>query len=151
MKLKVYNWEKFEKSKMRYVWFALVLIAIIGLSLRKQNLIWVIVLFFIVWAYLYYNITSNQPITIQIEEKHLTINHKTYSRRNFSAYSIEIDKKTEEITNLVLISPKWHQIYTIYDNTENARDFFIELDKYLPMIGEYDQSFLEKLARILKL
>jgi len=151
MTLHIYNWEKFERNKRWYVFFALILIVIIWLSLWKQNIIWVIVLFFILWAYFYYSIISNQIVSIKIEKDHIAINNKIYTISSFRAYSIEIEKKTQQIRNLVLITERWHVIYTIHDKKENIQDFFVELNSYLPLTWDFKQSSLEKFARILKL
>lgn len=151
MTLRVYNWEKFERNRRWFVLFALVLITIIWLSLWKQNVIGVVVLFFILWAYFYYSIVSNQIITLKIEKDHLIINNKIYLRWSFRAYSIEIEKKNQQIKNIVLITEKWYMIYTIHDKKDRIKEFLIEINNHLPLVSEYNQSSLEKLARILKL
>ncbi len=151
MTIHVYNGERFERNKRWYVFFALVLIIIIGLSLWKQNIIGVVVLFFILGSYFYYSIVSNQIIPIKTEKNHLVINNKIYLRWTFKAYSIEIEKKTQQIRNIVFITEKSHLIYTIHDKKEKVKDFLIEINNYLPLVWEFNQSWLEKLARILKL
>jgi len=151
MTLRVYNGEKFERNRRWYVLFALVLITIIWLSLWKQNVIGVVVLFFILWAYFYYSIVSNQIISLKIEKNHLIINNKIYLRWSFRAYSIEIEKKNQQIRNIVLITEKWYMIYTIHDKNDRIKEFLIEINDHLPLVSEYNQSSLEKLARILKL
>jgi len=151
MTLRVYNGEKFERNKRWYILFALVLITIIWLSLWKQNVIGVVVLFFILWAYFYYSIISNQIITLKIEKDHLIINNKIYLRWNFRGYSIEIEKKNQQIRNIVLITEKWYMIYTIHDKKDHIKEFLTEINDHLQLVSEYNQSSLEKLARILKL
>lgn len=151
MTLHVYNWERFERNKRWYIFFALVLIVIIWLSLWKQNIIGVVVIFFILWAYFYYSIISNQIIPLKIEKDHILINNKLYLRWTFKAYSLEIEKKTQKIRNLILITEKGHLIYTIHDKKEQAKNFLVEINNHLPLIWEFNQSSLEKLARILKL
>lgn len=151
MTLHTYNGERFERNKRWYVFFALVLIIIIWLSLWKQNVIGVVVLFFILGAYFYYSIISNQVISLKIEKEHLIINDKIYLRGTFKAYSIEIEKKSQQIRNLVLVTERWHVIYTIHDKKENIKEFLIEINNCLPLVSDYNQSSLEKLARILKL
>ncbi len=151
MEINVYNWEKKERWRRRYVIFALVLIIVIGLSLRKNNIIGVIVLFFILWAYFYYNSVGNQLIKIRLETNHLTINKKIYSREFFKWYSLEIEKKSQELKNLILIHEKWILIYTFEDSKEQIKNFLIEINNNLPLTSQYEQWSLEKLARILKL
>lgn len=151
MTLHTYNGEKFERNKRWYILFASVLIIIIGLSLWKQNIIGVVILFFILGAYFYYSIISNQIITLKIEKNQLIIDKKAYMRTNFKAYCIEVEKKTQQIRNLVLITDRWHVIYTIHDKKEQIKNFLVEINNNIPLVSEYNQSSLEKLARILKL
>lgn len=110
-----------------------------------------VVLFFILGAYFYYTLISHQIITIKINERYITLDKKNFPWNDFTGYAIEADKKTETIKNIVFVSSKGHIIYTIDDTKDHMELFFKELGNYLPMLGEYHQSFLEKTARILKL
>ncbi len=151
MTLHTYNGEIFERNKRWYVFFALMIISIVWLSLWKQNVVGVVVLFIILWAYFYYNIISNQHIEIKIEKDFLLIHQKKYARSSFKWYNLEIEKKSEKVKNLILITERWHVIYTIDDSKENIKNFIVELNNRIPLTGEYMQTSLEKLARILKL
>jgi len=66
-------------------------------------------------------------------------------------YVIEINRDDQQIKNIVLLSEKNHSIHTISDSIENIKSFLTQLDKYVPMVWEYEQTKWEKLARILKL
>ncbi len=151
MKLRVYNGEKFERNKRRYLFFSLVLILIIWLSLWKKNTVGVVVLFFILGAYFYYSIIANQVVSIEINEKEININQKKYPRSFFNGYVIEIEKKSQQIKNIVFITEKSHLIYTIHDKKDETKAFIMELNNHLPLLSEYNQWSLEKAARILKL
>jgi hypothetical protein len=151
MTLRAYNWEHFERSKRWYVFFALLLIIVIGLSLWKKNIIGVVVLFIILGAYFYYSILSQKVISLTIKKDHLLIDNKIYLWSIFSAYSLELDKKTQKIRNLVLIGGKWYLIYTIHDTNEHSKAFLTEISEYLPLVSDFEQSKLEKITRILKL
>jgi len=42
-------------------------------------------------------------------------------------------------------------IYTIHDKKDHIKEFLTEINDHLQLVSEYNQSSLEKLARILKL
>ena len=111
MTLTVYNGEHFERSKWRYVGFSLTIIIVIGLSLRKQNIVGVILLFFILGAYMYYSVLSAQTTKLTIKDKYLAIGEKSMPRQNLTGYLIEGDKKTakEYFTKCVAtnLKPFW--------------------------------------------
>lgn len=108
-------------------------------------------LFFILGAYFYYSILSNKKIKIQIKKEWLLINEKNYLRSNFSGYMIERNKQTNEPKNIILIDNKWYMIYTIDDGEENIELFWENLKEYIPLVVSFNQSFLEKIIRLLKL
>ena len=151
MNLKVYNGEKFERNKLRYIIFSSVFIVSIVLSLINQNIVWAIVLFFILGAYFYYSILSNQIISIHSENEYLVINQKSYGRSDFTSHTIEVDKQSQKIKNIIFITTKWYVIYTICDSDENVKKFSQNIDQHLPLVGTFDQSILEKIIRLLKL
>lgn len=151
MEIKAYNSEKFNRNNRWYVWFSSAMAAIVILSILNDNIPWAVLLFFLLWGYFYYSISNNQLIKISIDKQWLIVGTKTYSRNNLSGYALEIDPKTQKIKNIVFITGKQHSIHTIGDNDQNTKNFIVSLNDYLPMVWEYEQSFLEKLARKLKL
>lgn len=86
-----------------------------------------------------------------IDKNHLSVGSKIYPWSSLTGYTIEIDRNTQLIQNIVLLSKTSHTIHTINDEKERIRDFILMLDKQIPMIGEYNQTFLEKMARKFKL
>jgi len=64
---------------------------------------------------------------------------------------LEIDPEKQNIKNIVFITQKHHNIHTISDSNENMRKFLEQLNKFLPMIGEFPQTFWEKVSRKMKL
>ena len=64
---------------------------------------------------------------------------------------MELDSKTQIIKNLVIVGRRSHSIYTLNDDKELVRDFIILLDQQISMLDQYDQGFLEKMARRFKL
>ena len=147
MELTAYNSEKFKRWKIWYIIFISVLTTVVVLSIFTKNTVWVIVLFWLLWAYFYYSVMNNRLIKILIQKWWLTIGTKTYPRNAFVWYVIEINAKTQEVKNIVFVSPKWYFIHTIHDEIENIKNFMIWLNDYLPMLKDFDQNTLEKLTR----
>lgn len=147
MSIKVYDGEHFERGKFWYIIFAVVFASIFILSILNKNRVGAILLFFILGSYFYYSVTGNQVVKIKINDNNLSVGEKNYPRSSLVGYAIEIDPKKETIKNIVFVTKASHNIHTIHDNIENVRKFVLELDNYIPMLGEYNQSFLEKMAR----
>lgn len=151
MDLHVYNWEKFERNKRRYIGFSTIFISAIVLSLLNQNIVGGLVLFFILGAYFYYSILSNQTSKIHIEDEYIIIDKKSHPWSDFTSYTLEVDKGSNKIKNIVFIHSKGYVIYTIKDKEETIKKFSKELDTYIPLVNGYYQSLLEKTIRLLKL
>lgn len=151
MELKVYNSEKFERGKLWYIGFASVFVIIFLVSIFYKNIVWAILMFFLLGGYLYYGIINNQEIKIKITDDWLIIWDRLSNRKNFTGYSLEIDPEKQNIKNIVFITQKHHNIHTISDSNENMRKFLEQLNKFLPMIGEFPQTFWEKVSRKMKL
>ncbi|HKL44033.1 MAG TPA: hypothetical protein VJ892_02015 [Candidatus Absconditabacterales bacterium] len=151
MELKVYNSEKFERGKLWYIAFASVFVIIFLVSIFYKNIVGAILMFFLLGGYLYYGIINNQEIKIKITDDGLIIGDRLSNRKNFTGYSLEIDPEKQNIKNIVFITQKHHNIHTISDSNENMRKFLEQLNKFLPMIGEFPQTFWEKVSRKMKL
>lgn len=147
MHIKVYDGEKFERGKLWYIIFAVVFASIFVLSILNQNRVWAVLMFFLLGAYFYYSVTGNQVVKATINDSNLSIWTKILPRNSLQWYAIELDSKSETIKNIVFVTKNSHNIHTIHDGKENVRSFVLELDNYIPMLGEYNQSFLEKMAR----
>ena len=151
MDLHVYNWEKFERNAVRYIGFSVIFISCIVLSILNQNVVGALVLFFILGAYFYYSILSNQITKIHIDENYILIDKKSHPWSDFTSYTLEVQKNNNVIKNIVLIYAKWYTIYTIKDKEENIKKFSRLLDERLPLVETFEQTFLEKSIRLLKL
>lgn len=147
MKVLLYNSEKFERGPWWYVAFSTVVVAVLVLSLFNDNVVWAVLLFFLLGWYFYYSIASNQNIDAQITEKSLILGTKEYNRNSMTWYVLEIDRKTQKIKNIVFLFPRMHSIHTFHDTKDVIKQFILTLNEHLPMMGEYEQSFFQKLAR----
>jgi len=151
MQVIAYNSEKFQKSKRRYVIFATIFASVFVLSILNNNIVGAVLLFFLLGGYFYYSVSNSQLIKLSIAQQGLIIGTKTYNRTVLTWYVLEIDAKTQKIKNIVFLTRRGHTIHTFKDDNENIKNFIILLNDYLPMVWEYNQSFLEKLTRKLQL
>lgn len=151
MELKVFNWEKFERDKVRYIVFASIFILIFVVSAFYKNIVWIILMFFLLGAYIYYGIINVNEITITISENWLLVWTKVIPWTSLVWYCIELELKKQQIKNIVFVSQRWHTIYTINDSEENIKTFLENLNQMLPMLTDFPQNFWEKIVRKMKL
>jgi len=151
MSILVYNGEKFQRSKVRYLIFAVIFASVFLLSILNNNIVGAVLLFFLLWWYFYYSTINNQLIKLTINNNQLMLWSKIFPRNTFIWYVVEIYPKTQKIKNIVFLTQKWHMIYTFDDSLEHIRLFLLELDWYLPMLGDFHQTGFEKFSRKMKL
>ncbi len=151
MEIKAYNSEKFNRNKRWYIIFSSIFILIFVVSIFYKNIVGTILMFFLLGGYLYYGIINTQEIKIKITDNGLIIDNKLVNWNNFVWYTLEIDPKKQIIKNIVFITQKYHNIHTLNDNDENIKSFLQELNKFLPIIGDFSQTFWEKASRKMKL
>jgi hypothetical protein len=151
MEVKIYNAESFNRSKRRYVWFSTIITSIFILSILNDNIVWAIVLLFLLWWYFYYSVGNNQSIKLKISDEWLFIWKKLYIRNSLTWYALEVDADTQIIKNIVILQRNNHYIHTLNDTKENIKNFIVFLNDHMPILDTYEQSFLEKFARKIKL
>lgn len=151
MSILVYNGEKFRRNKLRYLGFTVVFACIFLLSILNNNVVGAVLIFFLLWWYFYYSTINNQVIKMTISDIHLIIGNNSYPWSTFTGYVIELFPKEQKLKNIVLITEKWHMIYSFDDSLDTISLFLSELNKYLPQLGTYHQSFFEKFSRKMKL
>lgn len=151
MSVLVYNGEKFQRSKIWYLIFAVIFASVFVLSLLNNNIVWALLILFLLGWYFYYSTINNQVIKMTIEKTQLIVWSKNYPRNLFSWYIVEIYPTTQQVKNIVFLTAKSHIIYTFDDSSDHIREFILALDEYLPMLGDYHQTSLEKFSRKMKL
>lgn len=151
MELNVYSSEKFERGKRWYVILAFIMILVIFMCAYYRNWTWIILMFLILWWYIYLWLINVKEIKMKITDEWLILWDKLIPRTNLTWYVIEINKNDQQIKNIVLLSEKYHSIHTISDTIENVKTFINQLDNYLPMVWEYNQTNREKFQRVIKL
>lgn len=151
MNVLVYNGEKFKRNKRWYLFFVVIVASVFLLSILNDNIVGGILIFFLLWWYFYYSTINNQIVHMSIQQKQLLIWNKSYPRNTFTGYVLEIHTKTQTVKNIVFLTSKWHMIYTFDDSIAHIGNFINQLDVYLPMLGDYHQTALERFSRKMKL
>ena len=152
MELKVYDWEKFDRSKWWFLIFACVILLVVILSILSNNIIWWIFIFIVAWGYIFYITKINDSTKMVIWKQVLQIWKTTFSYENLSWFVLEYHTKKKKIHNIVIIdNKKDYRIYTIKDTEKNLQNFVEELSWYIPMLENYEQSTMDKFIRKLKL
>ena len=151
MSVLVYNGEKFSRGKTRYLVFVVVVASVFLLSILNNNIVGGVLIFFLLWWYFYYSTINSQVVKMVIQKNQLVIGNKVFPWNTFVGYVLEIHSKTQEVKNIVLLTQKWHMIHTFDDSVEHINAFVNELDAYLPMLDNYNQTALERFSRKMKL
>lgn len=151
MKVTVHNSEKFERGQLWYIIFSCFFVSFIALLLIDGNFVGAILLFFLLGWYLFFSISNNQSIEIIMLDEFLQIWPKAYPRGKLTGFVIEIEPQKQDIKNIVFLIGNQKLIHSFDDSKEHIKNFIVSLSDKLPMMGEYEQTFTEKLSRKLKL
>jgi Ca2+/Na+ antiporter len=152
MELKVYDWEIFDRTKTRYFVFAFVILLVVVLSVLSNNITWWIFVFVVAGWYIYYITKSNDTIKITTWKQALQIDKTVYPYEKLNWFVLEYHIEKKKIHNIVIIdNKKIPKIYTIKDTDKNLENFVNDLNWYIPMLDNYEQSTLDKFIRKLKL
>lgn len=147
----VHNGEHFERGKLRYVVFTLVLVALIIASVLFENFFGAIILFLLVGWYILFALMRNKKIVLKNTEQGLVIGEKIMPWTNMQWRNIETNVLTWDRKNLIVVAKSDKFIFTLDDTKENTETFVKELWDFLPMSESIGYSFTEKLIRKLKL
>ena len=151
MSVLVYNGEKFQRGKLWYLIFAVIFASVFLLSFLNDNVVGAVLIFFLLWGYFYYSTINNKVVKMTIEKNQLVVWNKIFPRNSFTWYVVEIHSKDQNIKNVVFLTQKSHIIYTFDDSLDHITMFLSELDGYLPMLGDYNQTTIERMSRKMKL
>ena len=152
MELKVYDWEQFERWKVRYLIFTLIISWAILLSVLSSNIFWWVIILLVVGWYIYYLTKSNDTISMVAWKNALQIDKKAYPWNSLQWFVLEYHTEKKKIHNIVIITAdKEAKIYTINDKEENIEEFANEINWYIPLLDNYNQSTLDRFIRKIKL
>ena len=154
--LKVYNGELFERGKWWYVGFATIILTILGLSLFYkagqgiQNIIGVVIMLMIVGGYLFFQSKIWMEIELTLKPEGLLVGERLIPFSLIQGFVVEMEKTTWKLKNIVLVLEKSVEIFTLRDTPEQQQLFFVELSKLVPFLERYQQTWIDKMMRKLK-
>ena len=152
MELKVYNGEHFERGKVWYLVFALVILTVVVLSVLSNNIIWWVFVFLVAGWYLFYLTKVNDTITLITWKQALQVEKIAFPYESLSGFVLEYHTEKKKIHNIVIIDDKKiPRIYTIKDTENNLKKFVKDLNNYIPLLDNYNQSNFDKFVRKIKL
>ena len=152
MELKVYNGEHFERGKTWYLIFALVILLVAVVSILASNISWWVFVLLVAGAYIFYLTKVNDTVTMVTWKKALQIDKAVFPWETLSGFVLEYHTEKKKIHNIVIIDDKKiPRIYTINDSEKNLKEFVDDLNKYIPLLDNYNQSTFDKFMRKIKL
>lgn len=151
MELNVYNGEYFERNKSWYLIFFLVVGLVIIGSILSDNVLGAIIILLFVGGYFYILTKTNENTKMIINENGINIWKKSHQRNELQGFVLEFNTKTEKIHNIVLMYKKNYEIYTINDDAEHSKKFFLALEENIPLLEGYEQGLWDKFIRKVKL
>jgi len=107
---------------------------------------------FMLWGYILFGLLNTQKIKASIDDNGLKINDKYYPKSEIRWFSLELDPDSQVIKNIVFFIKNNKMIHSFVNIQEpKVKDFLKKLSKQAPMISEYEQTFVDRLIRFLKL
>ena len=148
MELKVYNWEYFERWRVWYIVFSLVILLVIVISVLSKNIVWWVLVLLFAGGYIYYLTKINDTVVMKIWANAFQIDKVAFPWNSLSWFVLEYHTQKQQIHNIVIIDNKnISRIYTINDTDENLENFVNQLSEFLPILDRYDQTNFEKFIR----
>lgn len=152
MQVRVYNGEHFERSRVWFIGFAVVLAAVIWLSLWFVNLFGAIILFLFTGAYILFSLTKNKHINLTIRDTGFVVDTRLRPRQSLDSFVVEVDSATQERKNLIIIlTNKETMIFSFDDEHANKQAFITTLQQMIPLVETAPQTTMDKIVRKLKL
>ncbi len=154
--LKVFSGEKHERSQTWWIIFFVVVAILILTSLwftGFRGFLEVMIIGMIVSGYIFFTLFGVKEVDMKIEENGILVGEEFIPWEQLAWYVLEVDSKTYQPRNIVLVFANWgYRILTISEpDSETLENFLNNLSQFLPRLGGFDQSFVERLARILKI
>lgn len=148
--LHVYTHEQHQRSKLWYIWFGVVFVCMIILSLRYSNRLGAVILFLVLGGYLFFSLIEKK-IDLTISESWLQSGPTLTPWTSIRQFGIEYDPAHRDITTIIItISNKQH-IHTIDDTQDRIKSFVVDLHEYVELVPEIVITGSDRIVRLLKL
>ncbi len=147
----VYNGEKHDRWTRRYVIFGLIVGILVVFSLIYGNYSGVVLLFFLVGWYFFYQVLHLQEVQLIVQNDGIHVEKMFFPWDNLQWFTVEIDKKTWLAHNIVLVTPTWHYIYSLAGDLDTAKETVLLIGEQVPLLEVYPQTFAQRIVRLFKL
>ena len=129
------------------------LILFVIFNILYQNIAWIILFVILVAGYLYFFLQWMKKVKLKISEEGFYIGTHFLPWNSLNWFTLEIDPLKKTIKNIVLLKSNGdYLIHTIAEeDLEKVKHFALELTNYIPVLESYNQSFFDKLIRLLKI
>ncbi|MEF2175064.1 MAG: hypothetical protein V3575_01225 [Candidatus Absconditabacteria bacterium] len=152
MEITAFNGEKYDRTKSWYIIFGCFYIFMIIIFLFFDNLIGVIFFFFIGGGYLLFSLIGEKNIKIGIRNEGLKIDNVIHPWSKVQGFALEMNYEGTEIKNIVFLIGNNVIIHTLLSSKDLEEFVVLLANNYnIPMVSEFEQTFMEKLVRKLKL
>ena len=149
--IKVYSSELHDRSQWRYIIFWFFVLSLVLLSFFAKNIFWALMIAFMVWAYIFYNLQAQKIINMSIEKNGLLVGENLYSWGDIQGFAVEYNKRTQYIVNIVILTSNTHHIYSLVRENYDIEQFVTDLSSIIPLVSTYEQSFFDILIRKMKI
>lgn len=150
----VTKWELHERSTLRYTVMAIIVIAVIVLSIMTTNWTGVILMVFLVWGYLFYSTFATERLQLTADSQGIQLGNQRGAREAYVGYVLEVDQASWLLRNIVLIRQDSYDIHTILvdenDPAEIERVVML-IDQNLPLLEWYAQKPIDIMMRKFKI
>lgn len=151
MKITTYNGEYFERSKVWFLIFFLVISVFLFITVFFSDLFSAVIILLVVGAYFYFILKVEDKIEISLTDEGVSFGDFKKRYEEFTGFSLESHIETQKIHNIVFIGKSGLFIYTLQDSEENVMQFSQVLSKKLPFMENYSSSIFSKLMRKMKI
>ena len=151
MKITVYNGEHFERSKVWFLIFFLVISIFLFITVFFSDLFSAVIILLVVGAYFYFILKVEDKIDITLTDEGIKFADFKKRYDEFTGFSLESHIETKKINNIIFIGKTGLFIYTLQDSEENVMQFSQALTKNIPFVENYSSSIFSKLLRKMKI
>jgi len=167
MDLSVYNGEIFKRGILWHIimwtfFVALIIATLFSSKILGDNETWLpertdvlstlLLIALFAWYWFYVRKEIEKKIVVHIDpEQGLWIWDRFYQWHAVQGFSLEMNRKTEELRNIIFLVNQWYEIHTLADTAESIERFVNELNQYTSFQESFNQSRFNKLLRRLKI
>ncbi|MBQ7074184.1 hypothetical protein IJM86_03865 [bacterium] len=151
MKITTYNGEYFERSKVWFLIFFLVISVFLFITVFFSDLFSAVIILLVVGAYFYFILKVEDKIEISLTDEGVFFGDFKKRYEEFTGFSLEYNTLTKKIHNIIFLTKTGTFIYTLQDEEDEILTFSHTLAEYVPFIEKYAMSFFSKLLRKMKI